>query len=147
MAADQVEGEIVGQIVAADVDGLARYLTTAKLVSRRLNSVLAEDGLREDLWRVMHALAEQPGLLMGEVADILGLSNATVTRVVAELADSGLVFRKPGEDRRTATVYLSRIGHQRLSRVTSLLQTRMLPAQVTGRPVVAVPETSRSPES
>jgi DNA-binding MarR family transcriptional regulator len=128
MAVDEVDGEVV----AADVDELARYLTTAKLVSRRLNSVLAEDGLREDLWRVMHALAEQPGLLMGEVADILALSNATVTRVVAELADSGLVFRKPGEDRRTATVYLSRIGYQRLARVTSLLHARMLAAPVPG---------------
>jgi DNA-binding MarR family transcriptional regulator len=133
MAADQVEGEFVA---AADMDELARYLTTARLVSRRLNSVLAEDGLREDLWRVMYALAQQPGLLMGEVAEMLVLSNATVTRLVAELADSGLVFRKPGEDRRTATVYLSRIGHQRLSRVTSLLESRMPPALVPHRPRV-----------
>jgi DNA-binding MarR family transcriptional regulator len=132
MAADQADG----QVLAADIDELAAYLTTAKLVSRRLNSVLAEDGLREDLWRVMHALAAQPGLLMGEVADILMLSNATVTRVVNELADSGLVFRKPGADRRTATVYLSRIGHQRLSRVTSLLESRLGALPATSRPPV-----------
>ncbi len=107
------------------LDELVDFLTTARQVSRNLNVVLAEDGLREDLWRVMYSLGTCPGQQMGAIAEALVLPNATVTRLMNELIDMGLVYRKPGHDRRVAVAYLSRSGADRLERVAALLSSRL----------------------
>jgi DNA-binding MarR family transcriptional regulator len=110
-----------------DVDELATFLTRARRVGRALNAVLAEDSLREDLWRIMHALAKSHGMLMGEIAEELALPPATTTRLVDELADLGILFRRPApDDGRKAVVYLSRLGHERLERIEALLRARLL---------------------
>ncbi|MFF1255164.1 MarR family winged helix-turn-helix transcriptional regulator [Pseudarthrobacter sp. NPDC058329] len=108
-----------------EIDELAQFINASRVLDRTLNAILAEDGLREDLWRIMHALAQQPGMLMGEISEKLTLPAATTTRLVDQLADNGLVFRRPApEDGRKAAVHLSRTGHERLSRVASLISAR-----------------------
>ncbi len=114
-----------GSTEAPALDELADFLTAARQLSRCLNAVLAEDDLREDLWRVMHHLGDFPGAQMGALAEALVLPNATVTRLINELIDLGLVYRKPGLDRRVAVAYLSRNGVDRLTRVSSLLSNRL----------------------
>jgi DNA-binding MarR family transcriptional regulator len=139
------EADVAGR--SQDLSELFQFVTGARQISRTINAILAEDGLREDLWRVMHALAGCPGLLMGEIAEAVAVSNATVTRLVNELVDAGLVYRKPGiDDGRKAVVFLSRRGQERLRRATSLLVSRMTqirpcegfdPSQLAGHPVVS----------
>lgn len=105
---------------------LANLIDAARRLSRQLGAVLAEDGMREDTWRALHSLQQSPGLLMGELADALTLSNATVTRLVSELADNGLVFRRPGDDDgRKAVVYVSRTGLARLDKLNRLIESRL----------------------
>ncbi|MFE2942986.1 MarR family winged helix-turn-helix transcriptional regulator [Streptomyces sp. NPDC059255] len=104
-------------------DGIARLTAAARGLSQLLKAILAEDGLREDQWRVMDALAHTHGLLMGELARTLVLPPATTTRCVDELTDLGLVFRRPQpEDARKFVVYLSRTGYERYDRALSLLE-------------------------
>jgi len=108
------------------LDTLESFVSTARQLSRELNAVLAEDGLREETWRAMRLLAQRPGLLMGEIAEGLTISNATATRVINDLADGGLAFRRPGDDDgRKAVVFLSRIGVDRLTRVDALVEARV----------------------
>ncbi|MGW1712585.1 MarR family winged helix-turn-helix transcriptional regulator [Streptomyces sp. NPDC002156] len=108
-----------------EVEALEQLLNAARLLTRGLNEILAEDGLTVDLWRIMHVLAKRPGLLMGEVAKSLTIPNATTTRLVNQLVDSGLAYRKPHvDDSRKAVVYLSRTGRERLARATSLVGAR-----------------------
>ena len=110
-----------------DLNDLSRFLTRARRLSRVLNSVLAEDSLREDLWRIMHAVSQSHGMLMGEIADTLALPPATTTRLIDELSDHGIVFRRPApDDGRKAVVYLSRLGQERLDRVEALLRARLI---------------------
>ena len=105
---------------------LDTMLNNARRVSRELNSILAEIGLREDSWRTMHTLAARPGLLMSEIAEALTVSNATVTRLVNDLADEGSVFRKPGpDDGRSVVVHLSRQGRHRLAQANDLIHSRL----------------------
>ncbi|OZC92994.1 hypothetical protein CH282_01655 [Rhodococcus sp. 06-418-1B] len=105
---------------------LDAMLNNARRVSRELNSILAEMGLREDSWRAMHTLAARPGLPMTEIALALTVSNATVTRLVNDLADEGSVFRKPGpDDGRSVVVHLSRQGKLRLSKANDLIKNRL----------------------
>jgi DNA-binding MarR family transcriptional regulator len=106
-------------------DRIARLATAARALSRELNTILAEDGLREDHWRVMHLLTRSHGLLMGEISQGLLLPPATTTRLVDELTDSGLVFRRPQpEDARKLAAYLSRTGQAKYDRTLSLLHAR-----------------------
>ncbi|GGG03271.1 hypothetical protein GCM10007304_16680 [Rhodococcoides trifolii] len=110
----------------SDFRALDTMLNNARRVSRELNSVLAEIGLREDSWRAMHTLTARPGMLMSEIAEALTVSNATVTRLVNDLADQGSVFRKPGpDDGRSVVVHLSRQGKLRLARANDLIQSRL----------------------
>jgi DNA-binding MarR family transcriptional regulator len=113
-------------ISASALDALDSFISSARQLTRELNLVLAEDGLREETWRAMRLLANDPGLLMGEIAEALTVSNATVTRLINDLSDNGLAYRKPGDDDgRKAVVYLSRMGTDRLARVNALLQARL----------------------
>jgi DNA-binding MarR family transcriptional regulator len=125
---------------------LDHFINVARRVSRAVNAVLAEDGMREDTWRVLHLLARRPGLLMGEVAEAVTASNATVTRLVNELVDLGLVYRKPGpDDGRKALVFLSRLGQDRLRRVSSLLESRMSALQAMGEAAAWPPGAHAAP--
>lgn len=106
-------------------DDIARRITEGRHLSRTLNLALAEDNLREDLWRIMHALSKTQGMLMGELAELLVLPPATTTRLVDEMVDSGMVFRRPApEDGRKVGVYLSRSGAEKLQRAEALLEAR-----------------------
>ncbi|KQU07131.1 hypothetical protein ASG56_06195 [Rhodococcus sp. Leaf7] len=111
------------------VDGfrvLDSMLTNARRVSRELNTILAEIGLREDSWRTLLALEARPGMLMSDIAEALTVSNATVTRLVNDLVDEGSVYRKPGpDDGRSIVVHLSRQGRQRLARANALIEGRL----------------------
>ena len=101
-------------------------LTNARRVSRELNVILAEIGLREESWRTLYILEARPGLLMSDIAEALTVSNATVTRLVNDLVDEGSVYRRPGpDDGRSIVVHLSRQGKQRLTRANALIEGRL----------------------
>ncbi|MGB4136380.1 MAG: MarR family transcriptional regulator [Microbacterium sp.] len=111
------------------LDEIVRTIESARRLERTLNAALAEDALKADQWRVLHALAHSPGALMGELAERLVIPAASLTRMVDELADRGLLFRRPApDDRRKAGVYLSRLGHEQLARASSIISARVPPA-------------------
>jgi DNA-binding MarR family transcriptional regulator len=113
-------------VEVGDVDELARLITSVRAVERSLNAVLAEEGLRTDVWRIMHLLATRPGLLMGEISEALALPAANTTRCVDELVENGFAFRRPSpDDGRRIVVHLSRAGHERLKRTSSLISSRL----------------------
>lgn len=115
-----------GALEVRDLTDVSLLLTEARRLTRRLNAVLAEDGLREDLWRIMRSLSQSDGLLMGRLSESLQLPPATTTRLVDELTDMGIVFRRPApDDARKAVVHLSRLGTARLARVEDLLSGRL----------------------
>ena len=104
---------------------VANYLNTARLLAREINAALSEEGLREELWRILVALDETARYSMSEISVRLGLAPATTTRLIDELVDNGLVFRKPSEeDGRKALVYASSLGRARLSRANAILSSR-----------------------
>ena len=116
----------LGALEVRDLTDVSVILTEARRLAKGLNAVLAEDGLREDLWRIMRALSQADGLLMGRLSEALLLPPATTTRLVDELTDMGVVFRRPApDDARKAVVHLSRLGKARLARVEDLLNGRL----------------------
>ncbi|MGW4652375.1 MarR family winged helix-turn-helix transcriptional regulator [Kitasatospora sp. NPDC004289] len=92
-----------------------RRLTTG------LAAALAEEDCTVDQWRVLRALADGEGHPMGELAQALLIPQASLSRLVDALADTGLVYRRQGDhDRRRITAHLSRQGRTRLARLDAL---------------------------
>jgi len=92
-----------------------RRLTTG------LAAALAEEDCTVDQWRVLRALADGQGHPMGELAQSLLIPQASLSRLVDALADTGQVYRRHDDrDRRRITAHLSRQGRTRLARLDAL---------------------------
>jgi DNA-binding MarR family transcriptional regulator len=113
-------------VLESTVGYVIDVLNTARCLERDVNSALVEDGLRVELWRILYTLSQSPGALMGELSTTLAIPAASLTRLIDELSDSGLVFRRPApDDKRKAGVYLSRMGSERLLRSSAIVASRV----------------------
>lgn len=80
-------------------------------IEQQLLPILAEFGLSLEQWRVMSALADEPGLPMSTLASTAVLPNASLTRQVDKLVERGLVVRRiHTDDRRRVVTALSPVG-------------------------------------
>lgn len=114
------------QRIASSAEELAEILGAARRAAHEMNLILAEDGLREDLWRILMRLSQADGVSMGDISVSQAIPSATTTRLVDELTDSGLVFRRPSpDDGRKAIVHLSQRGIEKLQRANTLLSAHM----------------------
>ncbi|MEV4822222.1 MarR family transcriptional regulator [Micromonospora sp. NPDC049274] len=107
----------------SDVPGapadLLRSLTRAeRLLSRRLGAVLADDELTTEAWRVLCLLADGQGHPMSEVSAEASLPPGTLTKLVDQLVDRNLVFRRIDPlDRRRIRAYLTARGRREHARL------------------------------
>lgn len=83
-----------------------------RCVSRRLESVLAADGLTVDQWRVVDLLADGAGRTMSDIAATIAVPGPTLTKLVDRLVDAAAVYRLVDvRDRRRVLAFLSDDGH------------------------------------
>ncbi|MEU8127113.1 MarR family winged helix-turn-helix transcriptional regulator [Micromonospora sp. NPDC049049] len=107
----------------SDVPGapadLLRSLTRAeRLLSRRLGAVLADDAISIEAWRVLCLLADGQGHPMSEVSVEASLPPGTLTKLVDQLVDRNLVFRRIDPiDRRRIRAYLTARGRREHARL------------------------------
>lgn len=91
-----------------------------RLLARRLREVLDAHGRSADEWRVLAILADGAGHPMTEVADLAALPPGTLTKLVDQLVDENLVYRRIDPlDRRRIRAYITprgRAAHERVSR-------------------------------
>lgn len=75
------------------------------------------DGLTIPQYRLLSAIAESPEARSGELAERVGVSAPTTTRMLSGLERAGIVRRdtRPG-DRRAITIALTAKGRRRLAR-------------------------------
>jgi DNA-binding MarR family transcriptional regulator len=111
----------MGHSVDATTSVVERLTRAQRYAAQGLSRLLAEDGCTLDQWRVLRALADGEGHLMGEVAAELLLAQPTLTRVVDGLVDRALVYRRASDaDGRNVSVHLSRQGRTRLARLDAI---------------------------
>ncbi|MCG5446586.1 MarR family winged helix-turn-helix transcriptional regulator [Micromonospora sp. NIE79] len=98
---------------------LLRSLTRAeRLLSRRLSAVLADDAISIEAWRVLCLLADGQGHPMSEVSAEASLPPGTLTKLVDQLVDRNLVFRRIDPiDRRRIRAYLTARGRREHARL------------------------------
>ncbi|MBG6212547.1 MAG: MarR family transcriptional regulator [Cryobacterium sp.] len=108
---------------SAPLAGLIGALTDLeRQLTQGLNLALSEENTTLDQWRIMEALARLDSPTMGDLAEVSGMANATLSRTVDSLEDAASAFRLPTvSDRRRITVHLSDHGTQRLVRVREII--------------------------
>ncbi|AJZ63209.1 bacterial regulatory helix-turn-helix, lysR family protein [Paraburkholderia fungorum] len=83
----------------------------SRLVEREWGAAYAGFGLTPPQGFVLRVVLATPGCLSSQVADLLGIARPTVTRLIDNLNDKGLVERRQGEtDGREWRVYATRAG-------------------------------------
>ncbi|MBG6065341.1 MarR family winged helix-turn-helix transcriptional regulator [Micromonospora ureilytica] len=134
----------------SDVPGapadLLRSLTRAeRLLSRRLGAVLADDALSIEAWRVLCLLADGQGHPMSEVSVEASLPPGTLTKLVDQLVDRNLVFRRIDPiDRRRIRAYLTVRGRREHARLDERVRASIAELGITdmGITEMGVAETS-----
>ncbi|MEU6024313.1 MarR family winged helix-turn-helix transcriptional regulator [Micromonospora sp. NPDC048871] len=103
---------------------LLPLLTRAeRLLSRRVGALLADEGLTIEAWRVLGLLADGLGHPMSEVAAEASLPPGTLTKLVDQLVDRNLVFRRVDPvDRRRIRAYLTTRGRAEHERLAALIR-------------------------
>lgn len=115
----------------SDVPGapadLLRSLTRAeRLLSRRTAAVLADDELTSEAWRVLCLLADGQGHPMSEVSAEASLPPGTLTKLVDQLVDRNLVFRRIDPlDRRRIRAYLTVRGRREHARLDERIRASL----------------------
>jgi len=83
----------------------------ARLAERKWEAVYAQFGLTPAQGFVLRVVLASPGCLGSVVADILGITRPTVTRLIDSLSEKRLVERRQAEwDRREWCVYPTSAG-------------------------------------
>lgn len=84
----------------------------SRLHRHRARELLHTLGLHRGQPPVLIALHEQDGLTHSELAEHLGITRATITKMIQRMERSGFLKREPdANDRRVSRVYLTRAGH------------------------------------
>jgi DNA-binding MarR family transcriptional regulator len=101
-----------------------QLVSTADTVSRAFAVIYRERyGLTRQQWRVLAAVAANPGMTSAEVCSYSTLDKMQVSRAVAQLSEAGLLgIRRGAGDRRTKRLQLSARGRQLYTRLVPLAQ-------------------------
>jgi len=85
--------------------------TVARLHHYRVHELVEGLGLYRGQPPLLHVLWEQEGLTHTELAARLGITSATITRMIQRMEKSGFLLRKADEqDQRVSRVYLTEHG-------------------------------------
>ncbi len=131
-------------LVDTSVSPVELLTVAQRRATRGLAAALAQDGFAVDRWRVLHALGDGEGHLMGELAATLLVPQPTLTRIVDGLVDHALVFRQQStDDRRRVAVHLSRQGRARLARLDAIVHAHQEALRATPEWALVVESLSR----
>ncbi|HEX6946275.1 MAG TPA: MarR family transcriptional regulator [Acidimicrobiia bacterium] len=98
---------------------IGRYLwDVVTAISREFEATLAEAGGSRPLWFVLLALIDHPGASQREIAERVGVQDATLTHHLNAMEEAGLIRRyRASEDRRVQRIELTTEGHALFDRV------------------------------
>lgn len=92
-----------------------------------IDSALQEYGLGHAHHRIMQAVALQPGIAVGALLDVLGITKQSMSRALGELLAMGALRQETApEDRRKRRLYLSPHGAEIESHLFSLQREVLL---------------------
>jgi DNA-binding MarR family transcriptional regulator len=104
---------VPGEGAGAEIDQAPRLRAVVGKLTRRLRPTLAGTGLTPTRLSVLATVVRMGPLRISELAAVEGLNPTMLSRVIAELADTGLLRRvSDPEDRRAALVEATAAGRR-----------------------------------
>jgi DNA-binding MarR family transcriptional regulator len=102
------------------------------------DAILAELGFGRAHHRCLHWIARRPGLKVGELLAILGITKQSLTRVLGPMIEGGYVAQAPGQqDRRQRLLTLTEKGQALERRLYEVQRERLVTAyREAGGPAV-----------
>ncbi len=83
-------------------------------VANRYNQLAAEFGITQSIGYLLINIDEKEGTTVTEVAGLLGLKSTSLSRMLSNLEESGLVYRQSNEgDKRSVKIYLTDLGKEK----------------------------------
>jgi DNA-binding MarR family transcriptional regulator len=93
------------------------------------DAVLADSGLGRAHHRALHFIAARPGLTVGDLLGILGITKQSLARVLSALIEAGLVRQNEGRhDRRQRNLHLTEAGIALEAKLFEAQRARLLAA-------------------
>jgi DNA-binding MarR family transcriptional regulator len=105
-------------------DLLASLLPIARALRRIEEAAAARDGVTMWQYAILSVVAERPELNQREVAEVLQYSPNRIVGDLQALAESGLVLRRPGRDRRANHLEITEAGDAVRQRVQAEIHNR-----------------------
>jgi DNA-binding MarR family transcriptional regulator len=95
-------------------------------LTRSTDRRLGEQGLGRAHHRALYFVARDPGITVGELLKLLGITKQSLGRVLGELAERGLMETRPGEqDRRQRLLRLTPAGEELEAELFQSLRERL----------------------
>lgn len=83
-------------------------------VANRYNQLVAEHGITQSIGYLLINIDEKEGTTVSQVAALLGLKSTSLSRMLAQLEKSGLIYRESNEgDKRSVKIYLTELGKEK----------------------------------
>ena len=109
-------------------------LLATRELARDADALLAQHGLGRAHHRALHFIARQPGLTVGDLLALLGITKQSLARVLRQLIDNGYIEQRTGDaDRRQRLLHATDKGRQ-LFEVLSGTQTSRIDAALARLP-------------
>ena len=120
--------------VSLDQSWTYKVTVLADQIARRIAPIVTRaSGLNLSQWRVIAAIADQPGRSASQVVEITPMDKGIVSRAVATLVKRDLIERRPSrQDGRLSHLFLTREGEA----VFALISAELDHAGLSGRPLI-----------
>jgi DNA-binding MarR family transcriptional regulator len=83
-------------------------------VANRYNQLASEFGITQSIGYLLINIDEKEGTTVTEVAGLLGLKSTSLSRMLSNLEDMGLIYRESNKgDKRSVKIYLTDLGREK----------------------------------
>jgi DNA-binding MarR family transcriptional regulator len=83
-------------------------------VANRYNQLASEFGITQSIGYLLINIDEHEGTTVTEVAGLLGLKSTSLSRMLINLEESGLIYRESNKgDKRSVKIYLTPLGKEK----------------------------------
>lgn len=83
-------------------------------MANRYNQLVTEFGITQSIGYLLINIDEKEGTTVSQAASLLGLKSTSLSRMLNQLEDGGLIYRESNQgDKRSVKIYLTELGKEK----------------------------------
>src|ERR1700744_146283 len=92
-------------------------------VANRYNQLVAEFGITQSIGYLLINIDTKEGTTVSQAARLLGLKSTSLSRMLRQLEESGLIYRESNAgDKRSVKIYLTELGKEKRHQARGLVK-------------------------